>query len=121
LKFKNRNEKEREAHADMCTSNVLNIYKKTCISIDTAGGRNIESWKISVYALAKRPRELRNDGLMHHWETSRMYCSYGITGIVHAAAGLLAAVEHYPAQLSDFGNLLGSGVGLHVASQKKII
>jgi hypothetical protein len=24
-----------------------------------------------------------------------MYCSYGITGIVHAAAGLLAAVEHY--------------------------
>ncbi|KAG7372908.1 hypothetical protein IV203_033632 [Nitzschia inconspicua] len=103
------NSEVREGQADMYASNIQILHKKPCLSIDIAGGNNIQEWTISVYALVKRPQPDDDEPL---WDKSRLYQGNGTAAIVRVASGLLAALPNYPKQTDNFGYRLGPVVGL---------
>jgi hypothetical protein len=103
---------QREVYADMMASNIQILRKKPCLSIDICGGNHVENWTTSVYALVKRPRQFQHNSQNYKWNKSLLYQGDGISAIVRIAAGLLACIPYFPSMLDDFGERLGSCVGL---------
>jgi hypothetical protein len=101
------NDSARKAQSDMYAMNLMEAHGLPCITVDIAGGRDFATWITTATAIVPYANVCEGST----WRKSFMFQGIGIDGICGLAAGLNAALKHFPTKRDDYGTLLGPVVG----------